>query len=74
LSSLAGGCGRGPKSRGAPVRVVTPDAVSRAATARFSQERLERFLNALDMDVQIRVRPRAAGKKQADVTVEFVAG
>ena len=37
-------------------------------------ERLERFLNALDMDVQIRVRPRAAGKKQADVTVEFVAG
>jgi hypothetical protein len=26
------------------------------------------------MDVEIRVRPRAAGKKQADVTVEFVAG
>jgi hypothetical protein len=23
------------------------------------------------MDVQIRVRPRAVGKKQADVTVEF---
>ncbi len=42
--------------------------------ARFSQERLARFLNALDMDVQIRVRPRAVGKKQADVTVEFVAG
>jgi hypothetical protein len=46
----------------------------RGKLARFSQERLERFLNALDMDVQIRVRPRAAGKKQADVTVEFVAG
>jgi hypothetical protein len=46
----------------------------RGKLARFSQERLERFLNALDMDVQIRVRPRAVGKKQADVTVEFVAG
>ena len=46
----------------------------RGKLARFSQERLERFLSALDMDVQIRVRPRAAGKKQADVTVEFVAG
>jgi hypothetical protein len=32
------------------------------------------FLNALAMDVQIRVRPRAVGKKQADVTAEFVAG
>lgn len=29
--------------------------------------------NVLDMDVQIRVRPRASGKKQADVTVAFVA-
>ncbi|ODS59374.1 MAG: hypothetical protein ABS36_00070 [Acidobacteria bacterium SCN 69-37] len=47
---------------------------SRGKLARFGQERLERFLNALDMDVQIRVRPRAAGKKQADVTVESVAG
>ena len=39
----------------------------------FSQERLERFLNSLDMDVRIRVGPRAAGKKHANVTVELVA-
>ena len=45
----------------------------RGKLARFSQERLERFLNALDMDVHIRVGPRAAGKKQANVTVELVA-
>jgi hypothetical protein len=32
------------------------------------------LLNALDMDVQILVRPRAASKAQADVTMEFVAG
>lgn len=44
----------------------------RGKLARFSQERLERFLNALDMDVDIRVRPRAAGKRQASVTVEVV--
>jgi predicted XRE-type DNA-binding protein len=61
----------------ADVLAIAPPDVSdlmRGKLARFSQERLERFLNALDMDVQIRVRPRAAGKKQADVTVEFVAG
>lgn len=46
----------------------------RGKLARFSQERLEQFLNGLDMDVQIRVRRRAAGKAQADGTVEFVAG
>jgi predicted XRE-type DNA-binding protein len=62
--------------REAEVLAIAPPDVSdlmRGKLARFSQERLERFLNALDMDVQIRVRPRAAGKKQADVTVEFVA-
>ena len=62
--------------RAAEVLAIAPPDVSdlmRGKLARFSQERLERFLNALDMDVQIRVRPRAAGKAQADVTVEFVA-
>ena len=61
----------------AEVLAIAPPDVSdlmRGKLARFSQERLERFLNALDMDVQIRVRPRAAGKAHADVTVEFVAG
>lgn len=45
----------------------------RGKLARFSQERLERFLNALGMDVHIRVGPCAAGKKHANVTVELVA-
>lgn len=63
--------------RAAEVLAIAPPDVSdlmRGKLARFSEERLERFLNALDMDVQIRVRPRPVGKKRADVTVEFVAG
>ena len=34
----------------------------RGKLSRFSQERLERFLNALDMDVVIQIRPRPAWK------------
>lgn len=45
----------------------------RGKLKRFSQERLERFLNKLDMDVHIQVRPRAASKKHADITVELFA-
>ena len=44
----------------------------RGKLARFSQERLERFLNSLDMDVNIQIRPRRAGKKHATMTVELV--
>ncbi len=44
----------------------------RGKLARFSQERLERFLNALDMDVHIQVGPRGAGKRRATITVELV--
>lgn len=46
----------------------------RGKLARFSRERLERFLTALGMDVQIRVGPRRPGKKRASVTVEFLGG
>ena len=55
--------------------IAAPDVsdLMRGKLARFSQERLERFLNALDMDVHIQVGPRAAGKKHASVTVQFVA-
>ena len=63
--------------RAADVLGIAPPDVSdlmRGKLARFSQERLERFLNSLGMDVHIRVGPRAAGKKQANVTVELVAG
>ena len=62
--------------RAADALGIAPPDVSdlmRGKLARFSQERLERFLNALDMDVHIRVGPRAAGKKRANVTVELVA-
>jgi predicted XRE-type DNA-binding protein len=61
------------QSYAADVLGVAPPDVSdlmRGKLARFSQERLERFLNSLDMDVNIQVRPRAAGKKTANVTVE----
>jgi predicted XRE-type DNA-binding protein len=63
--------------RAADVLGIAPPDVSdlmRGKLARFSQERLERFLNALGMDVRIQVGPRAAGKRQANVTVELVAG
>ena len=62
--------------RAAGVLGIAPPDVSdlmRGKLARFSQERLERFLNALGMDVHIRIGPRAAGKKHANVTVELVA-
>ena len=54
--------------------IAPPDMsdLMRGKLARFSQERIERFLNALDMDIRIQVEPRARGKKRADVTVELV--
>jgi predicted XRE-type DNA-binding protein len=55
--------------------IAPPDMsdLVRGKLARFSQERLERFLNALDMDVRIQVGPRRKGTKHASVTVELVA-
>ena len=44
----------------------------REKVSRFSQERLERFLNALDMDVHIQVTRRAIGRERAAITVEVV--
>ena len=61
--------------RAAQVLGIAPPDMSdlmRGKLARFSQERLERFLNALDMDVRIQVGPRRAGKRRATVTVELV--
>jgi predicted XRE-type DNA-binding protein len=61
--------------RAAQVLGIAPPDVSdlmRGKLARFSQERLERFLNALDMDVRIQVGPKRRGKKHASVTVELV--
>ena len=44
----------------------------RGKLARFSMERLERFLNALDLEVRIQVGPRPSGKERAGITVEVV--
>lgn len=54
--------------------VAAPDVsdLMRGKLARFSQERLERFLNALGMDVHIEIAPMRAGKAHADVTVVLV--
>jgi predicted XRE-type DNA-binding protein len=57
------------------LEIAAPDVsdLMRGKLARFGQERLERFLNALDLDVHIQVGPRAAGKKHASTTVQLVA-
>jgi predicted XRE-type DNA-binding protein len=54
--------------------VKQPDVsdLMRGKLARFSRERLERFLNALDMEVRIQVGPRPTWKEQAGITVQVV--
>jgi len=44
----------------------------RGKLARFSQERLERLLIALDMDVRIQVAPRKGRSRRANLRVELV--
>ena len=44
----------------------------RGKLSRFSMERLERFLNALDIEVRIQVGPRPSWKERAGITVEVV--
>ena len=53
--------------------IAQPDVseLVRGRVRRFSLERLERFLNALDMDITIRVTPRPAWKKRSGIAVEF---
>jgi predicted XRE-type DNA-binding protein len=45
----------------------------RGKLARFSRMRLERFLNALDLEIRIQVGPRPAWKEHAGITVEQVS-
>ena len=45
----------------------------RGKLARFSRIRLERFLNALDMEIRIQVGPRPTWKEHAGLTVEQVS-
>ena len=44
----------------------------RGKLARFSQERLMRFLNALGMDVRIMIGPCHGGPARAGITVERI--
>jgi predicted XRE-type DNA-binding protein len=44
----------------------------RGKLGRFSMERLERFLNALDLEVRIQIGPRPAWKEHAGISVEVV--
>jgi predicted XRE-type DNA-binding protein len=55
--------------------VAQPDVsdLVRGRLSRFSMERLERFLNALDLEVRIQIGPRPSGKARAGVTVERVS-
>lgn len=54
--------------------ISQPDvsAIMNARIDGFSQERLERLLNALDMEVRIQVGPRPAGQARAGITVQVV--
>lgn len=54
--------------------VKQPDIsdLMRGKLARFSRERLERFLNALDLEVRIQIGPRPRGKRRAGISVEEV--
>ena len=44
----------------------------RGKLGRFSRQRLERMLNALDMEIRIQVGPRPTWKDHAGITVEHV--
>ncbi|HEX5071778.1 MAG TPA: helix-turn-helix transcriptional regulator [Gemmatimonadaceae bacterium] len=54
--------------------IAAPDVsdLFRGKLKRFSQERLERFLNALDIDVRIVIGPRPSWKPRAGVSVQRV--
>ncbi len=54
--------------------IQQPDVsdLMRGRLSRFSRARLERFLNALDMEIRIQVGPRPAWKEHAGLTVEVV--
>jgi predicted XRE-type DNA-binding protein len=54
--------------------ITQPDVsdLVRGKLARFSMERLERFLNALDMEVRIQVGPKPKDKERAGISVELV--
>lgn len=56
------------------LEIQQPDVsdLVRGKLSRFSMARLERFLNALDLEIKILVGPRPEGKARAGITVEEV--
>jgi predicted XRE-type DNA-binding protein len=63
------------QTRAAALLGISQPDVSAIMNARidgFSQERLERLLNALDMEVRIQVGPRPEGQARAGITVQLV--
>jgi predicted XRE-type DNA-binding protein len=63
------------QSRAAALLGISQPDVSLIVNARvdgFSQERLERLLNALDMEVRIQVGPRPEGQARAGITLQLV--
>ncbi|GEM_PF-866067 len=52
--------------------IAQPDVsdLTRGRLGRFSMDRLERFLNALDMDVRIQVAPKRPASNRAALTVD----
>jgi len=48
------------------------ERLARTELARFSMNRLERLLNALDLEIRIQVGPRPSHKAHAGITVETV--
>ena len=56
------------------LKLKQPDVsdLTRGKLSRFSMERLERLLNALDLEVRIQVGPRPKSKKRAGISVEYV--
>jgi predicted XRE-type DNA-binding protein len=55
-------------------QMTQPDIsdLARGKLARFSMERLERFLNALDLEIRIQIGPRPEWKEHAGITVQVV--
>jgi predicted XRE-type DNA-binding protein len=54
--------------------IAQPDVsdLIRGKLSRFSMERLERLINALDLEIRIQVGPRPNWKEQAGISVEVV--
>jgi predicted XRE-type DNA-binding protein len=74
ISKLVESCGWTHAEAAKALDLEPPDvsALLGGRLAEFSLERLFRFLNALDQDVEIRIRPNPSRERPAGVTVAAV--